>query len=238
MVPDRKRLHMKRITSRKPSPALVIACIALFASLGGVSYAVATGSITSREIRDNTIQGQDIRANAVTASEIKKRSLDGTDIRINRVGGNAVKEEVLEVGKLKKVPSAAAADVAANGTRWALVNDQGQIVAQTGGFTIVNCYDANANCYIDAGSDVTNKGVHAQIVTSNNPDSGTDDQLSGSTSASPCFFDFVNCGPPGTDDSNGGSSGVFVVTPRNADGTDPGAGDRYPFYAFVTGPGN
>ena len=33
---------------RRPSPALVIACIALFVSLGGVGYAAATGSIDSR----------------------------------------------------------------------------------------------------------------------------------------------------------------------------------------------
>ena len=43
---------MKRVLARRPSPALVIACIALFVSLGGVSYGVATGFIDSREILD------------------------------------------------------------------------------------------------------------------------------------------------------------------------------------------
>ena len=54
---------MKYILRRRPSPALVIACIALFVSLGGVSYAVATGSIDSREIRNNTISSNDVRNN-------------------------------------------------------------------------------------------------------------------------------------------------------------------------------
>ncbi len=57
----------------------------------------------------------------------------------------------------------------------------------------------------------------------------------GETSSAACFFGFVNCGPAGTDDSNGGNPGVFVVAPRNSDGTMSTAGDRYPFYAMVTG---
>jgi hypothetical protein len=120
-------------------------------------------------------------------------------------------------------------------TRWLLVGADGSIVKQTGGFTLVSCYAApNDNCYIDGGGDMRNKGISAEIATANNPDAGTDGELTGTTSAAPCFFDFVNCGPNGTDSGNGGNAGVFVVTPRNSDGTAPEAGDRYPFYAYVT----
>lgn len=115
---------MKRIFSSRPSPALVIACIALFASMGGVSYAVATGSIDSREIKDNTLRAQDIRANSITESEVRRRSLDGTDIKIERVGGNAVKEQVLELDKIGKI--------SASSVRWALVNENGDIEEQSG----------------------------------------------------------------------------------------------------------
>jgi len=226
---------VKRILSRRPSPALVIACIALFVAMGGVSYGLATGSIDSREIKDNTIRAQDVRANSITESEIRRRSLDGTDIKIERVGGNAVKEQVLEVEKLKKVPAAAAADIAGNGTRWALVNDQGQIEQQTGGFTIVNCYAANANCYINAGGDVTRNGIHAQISVANTDGSAI---LSGEIGTAACGALSVNCAPPGTEDN-----GVIVVAPRESDGSPPGAGmgapppgDAARFYVFVTGP--
>jgi hypothetical protein len=81
---------------------------------------------------------------------------------------------------------------------------------------------------------VTDNAISVEIATANNPDAGTDMQLTGDTSAAPCFLDFVNCGPPNTDSGNGGTNGVFVVVPRNSDGTDPGAGDRYPFYAFIS----
>lgn len=102
---------MRRFTSARPSPALVIACVALFVSMGGVSYALATGSIGTREIKNSSIQGKDIGKDEITAREIARRSIDGTDIKINRVGGNAVKEEVLESEKIGKVPFAFNADL-------------------------------------------------------------------------------------------------------------------------------
>ena len=57
--------HVKRVLARRPSPAFVIACIALFVSLGGVSAGVATGFIDGREILDRTIRTQDIRDNTI-----------------------------------------------------------------------------------------------------------------------------------------------------------------------------
>jgi hypothetical protein len=87
---------MKRFV-RVPSPALVVAVIALFVSLGGVSYGLATGVIDSREIQDNTIRSRDVR----------NRGLTGNDMAIDRVGGGAIKESTL--GKVK---TATRADVA------------------------------------------------------------------------------------------------------------------------------
>lgn len=232
-----------------PSPALVVAGLALFVSLGGVSYAVATGSIDSREIKDNTVRGKDMRRSSITAREIRRRSLDGTDIKINRVGGNAVKEEVLEVEKLEKVPSAALADGAGLlggktaeqlDTRWALINESGAIEAQSGGFSIVNCYSANANCYLSAGEDVRDNGLVASISVANADGSPI---LSGETGVAACGATSVNCAPPNTEDNN-----VLVVAPRTRDATGaltgtaptpgttpPAPADAARFYVFVTG---
>jgi len=75
---------MKRFI-RRPSPAMVVASIALFASLGGVSYGVATGSIDGREIKNGSVRGIDV----------KNRSLTGSDIAADRLGGGAIKESSL-----------------------------------------------------------------------------------------------------------------------------------------------
>jgi hypothetical protein len=229
-----------------------MASLALFVSLGGVSYAFATGSIDSREIKDNTIRAEDLRRNSVTASEIRRRSLDGTDIKIERVGGNAVKEQVLETSKLPEVPSAKKADEAANalllggksaaqlGMRWALINEAGAIEAQSGGFSIVNCYSANANCYLDAGEDVRDNGMVATVSVANTDGSAI---LSGEAGAAACGATTVNCAPPNTE-----ANDVLVVAPRTRDaagdltGTAPTPGTTAPapadaarFYVFVTG---
>src|SRR5215210_2107253 len=78
-----------------PSPAMVIAGIALFVSLGGVSYGLATGAIDSREIKNNSIRSRDVRNGTLT----------GRDMGGDRVGGGAIKES-----SLGTVPSASLAD--------------------------------------------------------------------------------------------------------------------------------
>ena len=76
---------MKRFI-RRPSPAMVVACTALFVSLGGVSYGVATGFIDSREIRNNTIRGKDVKNGALTGKEMKRDSVGGLTVNEGTLG--------------------------------------------------------------------------------------------------------------------------------------------------------
>jgi hypothetical protein len=107
-----RRPRLKRL----PSPAMIVACVALFAALGGTSYALATGSITSREILNGTIRNPDFKDGTLRGQEFKRDSL----------GGGAIKESTLGT-----VPSAGVANgltlrvvVAANGAR---SNDRGVV---------------------------------------------------------------------------------------------------------------
>ncbi len=101
---------MKRFI-RRPSPALVIACIALFISMGGVSYGIATGAIDGREIKNNSVTGKDIR----------DKSLGGNEAKPDGFGGGAIKESTLGT-----VPFAAGVENAA------VVNAAGQLVRGRG----------------------------------------------------------------------------------------------------------
>ena len=74
---------MKRFM-RRPSPALVISCIALFLAMGGVGYAAAT--ITTRQIKNNTIRGKDIRNGTIASRDVKKNGLGGRAISESRLG--------------------------------------------------------------------------------------------------------------------------------------------------------
>jgi hypothetical protein len=102
---------MKRI--RRPSPALAVACTALFVALGGVSYGVATGSIDSREIRDNTIRSKDVRNNSVYTRDVRNNDIRAIDIRNGEIKGRDVGRGTLtgdniDMRKLGQVPDAAA----------------------------------------------------------------------------------------------------------------------------------
>ncbi len=66
---------MKHIHARRPSPAMAVSVLALFISMGGVSYGVATNSIDSREIKNNTVRGKDVKNNSLKGADILERSL-------------------------------------------------------------------------------------------------------------------------------------------------------------------
>ncbi|HYV14927.1 MAG TPA: hypothetical protein VE972_02780 [Conexibacter sp.] len=74
------------LARRRPSPAMIVACCALFVALGGTSYAFAVGSIGSREIRNHSIGGVDVRADGVGGGAIKEESLDASKLDAARIG--------------------------------------------------------------------------------------------------------------------------------------------------------
>ena len=120
---------MKPSLSRLPSPALVISCVALFVSLGGVSYGLAKGSIDSREIKNNTVRSGDVRNDTLRSKDVRNNTLRTFDIRNNEVRGFDIRNSTVQgrdvafntlTGNdvseptLAKVPSATTADTATN----------------------------------------------------------------------------------------------------------------------------
>jgi hypothetical protein len=108
---------VKSILRRRPSPALVISLIALFLSLGGVSYGVATGSINSREIKNNDVRSRDLRNNQIRTFDLRNNEIRGIDIRNSTVQGrdvalNTLGGDDINESRLGTVPSAAQADSA------------------------------------------------------------------------------------------------------------------------------
>ena len=153
---------MKSIVRRRPSPALVISLIALFITLGGVSYAVATGSIDSREIKNNTVRTVDLRNNDVRTRDLRNDEVRGRDIRNSTLQGRDVALDTLtgddiDESRLDKVATAANADSAQtadsaqslNGLRLLPIkhrsgNVTGQTVFDAGGLQLaVSCAGGN-----------------------------------------------------------------------------------------------
>ncbi len=138
-------------------------------------------------------------------------------------------------------------------TRWVLVGLDGAIEAQSGGFTVVTAYPqgdpagsspARHNVYIDSGEDLSDNGISATIALQNQVDQGagavnngtvagadSNPEFSGEISAAKCLTPgLVACAPAGTASSN-----VFVVSPRNSDGSGTAPGERKRFYVSITG---
>ena len=222
---------MKRFI-RLPSPAMIVASVALFVALGGTSYAVATGSIDSREIKNGTIVEKDVKKSGLEGSDIKDGALAARDVK-----AGSLTADRFAGGQLPKA------------TRWVFVNDQGQIAAQSGGFTVKSAFQGNpagaaGNVYIDSGEDLGDNGIVASNALQNARDANGDGvmngrapgadnnpEFSGEISAIKCAIpNVVTCAPPGT---NTGTH--FVVSPRNSDGTVTSGADRKPFYVIITG---
>jgi hypothetical protein len=96
------------LASRKPSPAMGVAFVALLAALSGTAIALpGTNSVDSGDIKNGTIRGKDIHRNAVTGKKVKNRSLTGADVKDNRLTGVDINESTLG-----QVPSATSANTA------------------------------------------------------------------------------------------------------------------------------
>ena len=65
---------MKRLLYLRPSPAMVVACAALFVSLGGVGYAAIV-------LPANSVGTKQLKRNAVTSAKVKKHSLLKSDFK-------------------------------------------------------------------------------------------------------------------------------------------------------------
>ena len=65
---------MKRLLHVQPSPAMVVACAALFVSLGGVGYAAIV-------LPANSVGTKQLKKNAVNSAKVKKHSLLKSDFK-------------------------------------------------------------------------------------------------------------------------------------------------------------
>jgi len=83
--------------SFRPSPAVVISCLALFLALTGSAFAVgiAKNSVRSAQIVDGTVRTVDLRDNAVNAQKIAPDSVGSEEIAENAVSSPEVAPDSL-----------------------------------------------------------------------------------------------------------------------------------------------
>jgi len=152
--------------SYRPSHGTVVGYIALFIALGGTSYGLATGSIGSREVQNNSIRSADIRNNTVRGKEVRRGTLRSSDLADfslrardfakGQLPGPAGQDAFITYGA---ADSPIAAHLVQNGTDTTLHSADlgspcppGTLAA--GGITLITTYPA--------GNDVTNQVLISQ----------------------------------------------------------------------------
>jgi hypothetical protein len=83
---------MRRITSHRPSPAMVVACIALIVALGGTSYAIQAlpqSSVGSKQLKNNAVTSKKIKNGVVNSNKVKNGSLLSADFKAGQLPAGA-----------------------------------------------------------------------------------------------------------------------------------------------------
>jgi hypothetical protein len=145
----------------RPSPALVLAAVALFVALGGTSYAV---------IR--------LPRNSVTTYQVKDFSLLARDFKRGQLPRGPVGPAGPAGPAGPQGPAGPAGGSAA--ARWAIVRPDGGIVAQSGGITLA--------AHLSAGTYILNFGsaVAGKPLLASGAYAGDAGDQRGETTAGPC----------------------------------------------------
>lgn len=194
---------MRKAAKRRPSPALIVGILALVLATTGTSIAA---------VKSGMISGNSIKKQSIGAGKIKKKTLTGFQINTKKLGTVPSAQNAVQAESLSANGSAPLQ------TRWLLLNEQGQIEEQSGGFTVIDAYVTNANVYIDSGAPLAGHGLSATIAIQNkietNGEGGPDPNFAGEVSVARCQTAAVECAPPGAKTVN-----ALVVSPRNSDGS-------------------
>lgn len=81
-------------TKFRPSPALVISCVALFLALTGSALA-AKASIGSRQIVNGSVRTVDLRDSAVSSPKIADATIGAADLGTDSVGSDEIAENAV-----------------------------------------------------------------------------------------------------------------------------------------------
>jgi hypothetical protein len=115
----------------RPSPAMIVAIIALFAALSGSAYAaLGKNTVGSKQLKAKAVTTGKIANNAINAAKVAQGSLTGADINVSALG---------------TVPSATSAASAGNSNTVG-----GHAASCPGGTVLIRgvCFDSSSNAAV------------------------------------------------------------------------------------------
>ena len=87
---------MNLLSSLRPTPALIVAMIALVAAMSGAAVALpGKDDVTSNDIADNAVKSKHIVKNAVRSQEVQGKSLKGNDLKDGAINTKQIKDDAI-----------------------------------------------------------------------------------------------------------------------------------------------
>ena len=86
----------------RPSPALVISCVALCFALVGTAVAAPKLAVRSAQIVNSTVRTVDFRDNAVTSPKIADATVTATDLGTDSVGSDEIAKDAVNSDEIAK----------------------------------------------------------------------------------------------------------------------------------------
>ena len=208
-----------RLLRHRPSPAIVVACVALLLALGGVGWAATA-------LPRNSVGNAQLRNNAVTSRKVKNHSLLRADFKNGQIPRGA-RGPVGPTGATgpkgatgARGPTGPAGAAGTANIKWALVKGDATIVAQSGGITMTS--HSTGNYFLNFGS-----AINTKLILASPAQAGGDTGARGPVSAGPCG------GTPEGSVCRGSANDTSHVRVQTFNAGDVG-GDRS-FYVAVIG---
>jgi hypothetical protein len=189
--------------------ANVMATGAVFIALGGTSYAAV--KITGKDVRNKSLTAQDVKRGSLGTGVVRNGSLRAADFRAGQLPAGAPGAQGPKGDK-------------GDAGRWLLIDENGDIAEQSGGFTLISKPGINGqpttnpNSYVDTGASLVGKGLSATIAIQNRidrtGDTIADPAFNGDVAVGRCNTPAINCVPAGTNEDD------TLVVRALADNTD------------------
>ena len=153
---------MSGLKRLRPSPAMVVALIALLVALGGTSFAavklsVPANSVGTTQLQAKSVTNSKLAANSVTSDKVANRTLVAADFKVGQL-------PVGPPGKPGLAGPSGPAGPAGPGAaaRWVLVARDGSVLAQSTGANASVNHPTSGIYYVSFSSPVTGHAILAQ----------------------------------------------------------------------------
>ena len=211
---------MRRSLLKRPSPGLVLACVALFVALGGGAYA-ATSSDKKTDKKIAKKAAKSYFNGHITGASVSHADTAGS---ANSASSATNANNATNASKLGGQPASAYAGA----TTWALVRADGTIDSQSGGISVSAHTSGAGSYFLNIGRDVSHDPI---LVTVNYGNFADTFYVGSQVTAAPCGGTSTDpvrtsCTATGTNDSGH----VFVKTTDQT-----GAPADRPFYIVIPG---